>query len=175
MVRLTFHNLCCCSYTDMWMGRDMHNSSGHIDHATTARGFVDQTQHVKNAFCFCMLTLMACVNKTWQRRDIRNSYMFCQKTTASDEAIVCWYLHSYLDKWIQEFQEDEEYSAANGGQRHPKRNKGKGKHISWMSLQYYMLSEKKIQAARSGLEIPNDWDQGDFSEAIWLYNEERKG
>ena len=56
--------------------------------------------------------------------------MLCQKTSASDEAIVCWYLHSYLDKWIQEFQEEEEYSAANGGQRHPKRNKGKGKHIS---------------------------------------------
>ena len=84
---------------------------------------MDQTQHVKYAFYFCMLILMACVNKTWQRSDIRNSYMLCQKTSASDEAIVCWYLHSYLDKWIQEFQEEEEFSAANGGQLHPKRNK----------------------------------------------------
>ena len=56
----------------------------------------------------------------------------------------------------------------------PKRNKGKGKHISRMSLQYYMLSEKKIQAARGGLELPNDWDQGVFSEAIRLYNEEKE-
>ena len=101
--------------------------------------------------------------------------MLCQKTSASDEAIVCWYLHSYLDKWIQEFREEEEYSATNGGQRHPKRNKGKGKHNSWVSQQYYMLSEKKIQAARGGLEIPNDWDQGVFSEAHQLYNEENKG
>ena len=145
----------------------MHNSSGHIDHATIVQfrqgDFVDQTQHVKNAFCFCMLTLMACVNKTWQRSDIRNSYMLCQKTSASDEAIVCWYLHSYLDKWVQEFQEEEEYSAANGGQHHPKRNKSKGKHNSRVSIQYYMLSEKKIQAATGGLEIPSDWDQGVFS------------
>ena len=37
-----------------------------------------------------------------------------------------------------------------------------------------MLSEKKIQAARGGLEIPNDWDQGVFSEANRLYNEEKK-
>ena len=62
----------------------------------------------------------------------------------------------------------------NGGQRHPKRNKGKGKHNSRMSLQYYMLSEKKIHAARGCLEIPNDWDQGVFSESNWLYNEEKK-
>ena len=96
--------------------------------------------------------------------------MLCQKTSASDEAIVCWYLDSYLDKWIQEFQEEEEYSAANGGQRHPKRNKGKGKHNSRMSLQYYMLLEKKI----GGLEIPNDWDQGVFSESNRLYNEEKE-
>ena len=55
--------------------------------------------------------------------------MLCQKTV-SDEANVSWYLHSYLDKWIQEFQEEEEFSAANGGQqRHPKRNKGKGNTI----------------------------------------------
>ena len=67
------------------------------------------------------------------------------------------------------------YSAANGGQRRPKRNKGKGKHNSWMSLPYYMWSEKKIQAARGGLEIPNDWGQGVFSESNRLYNEERKG
>ena len=100
--------------------------------------------------------------------------MLCQKTSASDEAIVCWYLHSYLDKWIQEFQEEEEFSAANGGQRHPKRNKGKGKHNSQMSLQYYMWSEKKIQAARGGLEIPNAWDHGGFSEANQLYNEEKE-
>ena len=113
-----FTTLCCCSYTDQWMGRDMHNGSGHIDHATIEQfrqgDFADQTQHVKKAFCFCMLTLMACVNKTWQRRDIRNSYMLCQKTTATDEAIVCRYLHSYLDKWIREFQE-EEFSAAKQG------------------------------------------------------------
>ena len=36
------------------MGRDMHASSSHIDHATIAQfrqwDFVDQTQHVKNAF-----------------------------------------------------------------------------------------------------------------------------
>ena len=32
-----------------------------------------------------------------------------------------------------------------------------------------MWSEKKIQAARGGLEIPNDWDQGVFSEAHRLY------
>ena len=100
--------------------------------------------------------------------------MLCQKTSASDEAIVCWCLHTYLYKWIQEFQEEEEYSAANGGQRHPKRNKGKGKHISRLSLQYYMLSEKKIQAARGGLEIPNDWNQGVFSESNRLYYEEKK-
>ena len=100
--------------------------------------------------------------------------MLCQKTSASDEAIVCWYIHSYLDKWIQEFQEEEEFSAANGGQRHPKRNKRKGKHNSQMSLQYYMLSEKKIQAARGGLEIPNNWDQGVFSEAIRLDHEEKE-
>ena len=100
--------------------------------------------------------------------------MLCQKTSASDEAIVLWYIHSYLDKWIQEFQEEEEYSAENGGQRHPKRNKGKGKHISRMSQKYYMLSEKKIQAARGGLEIPNDGDQGVFSEANWLYYEEKE-
>ena len=87
---------------------------------------------------------------------------------------MCWYLHSYLDKWIQEFQEEEEYSAANGGQRHPKRNKGTGKHNSRVSIQYYMLSEKKIQAARGGLEIPNDWDQGVFSEANRLYDEEKE-
>ena len=37
-----------------------------------------------------------------------------------------------------------------------------------------MLSEKKIQAARGGLEIPNDWDQGVFSEANRLYNEDKK-
>ena len=84
------------------------------------------------------------------------------------------YLHSYLDKWIQEFQEEEECSAANGGQRHPKRNKGKGKHNSRMSLQYYMTLDRKIQAARGGLEIPNDWDQGVFSESNRLYNEEKK-
>ena len=140
------------------MGRNMHASSGHIDHATIAEfrqgDFVDQTQHVKNAFCFCMLTLMACVNKTWQRSDISNSCMLCQKTSSSDEAIVCWYLHSYLDKWIQEFQEEEEYSAANGGQRHPKRNKGKGKHNSQVSIQYYMLSEKKIPVSYTHLTLP---------------------
>ena len=66
------------------------------------------------------------------------------------------------------------YSAANGGQCHPKRNKGKGKQNSPVSLQYYMLSEKKIHAARGGLEIPNDWDQGVFSEAHRLYNEEQE-
>ena len=66
------------------------------------------------------------------------------------------------------------YSAANSVQRHPKRNKGKGKHNSRVSLQYYMKSEKKIQAARGGLEIPNDWDQGVFSESNRLYNEEKK-
>ena len=74
-----------------WEG-GMHKSSGHIDHATVVQfqqgDFVDQTQHVKNAFCFCMMTLMACVSKTWQRSDIRNSNMLCQKTSASDEAIV---------------------------------------------------------------------------------------
>ena len=101
--------------------------------------------------------------------------MLCQKTSASDEAIMCWYLHSYLEKWIQELQEEEVYSASNGGQRHPKRNKGKGKHNSRVSLQYYMLSEKKIQAARGGIEILNDWDQGVFSEANRLYNEEKEG
>ena len=37
-----------------------------------------------------------------------------------------------------------------------------------------MLSEKKIQAVRGGLEIPNDWDQGIFSESNRLYNEEKK-
>ena len=118
-------------------------SHGHATLVQFRQGdFVDQTQHVKNAFCFCML-----------RSDIRNSYMLCQKTSASDEAIVWWYLHSYLDKWIQEFQEEEEYSASNGGQCHPKRNKGKGKHISRMSQKYYMLSEKKIQAARCKVKI----------------------
>ena len=101
--------------------------------------------------------------------------MICHKTSASDEAIVCWYLHSYLDKWIQEFQEEEEFRAANGGQRHPKRNKGNGKHNSQMSLQYYMWSGKKIQAARGGLEIPNDWDQGVFSESIGSTMRKRKG
>ena len=138
MVSLTFHNPCSCSYTDQWMGRDMHNSSGHIDHATIVQfwqgDYVDQTQHVKNAFCFCMMTLTACVKRTWQRSDIRNSFMLCQKTSASDEANVCWYLHSYLHKWIEEFHEEEEYSAANGGQRHPKRNKGKGKHLSLIHI-----------------------------------------
>ena len=44
-----------------------------------------------------------------------------------------------------------------------------------MFLQYYMWSEKKIQAARrGGLEIPDDWDQGVFSESNQLYNEEKK-
>ena len=38
----------------------------------------------------------------------------------------------------------------------------------------YMWSEKQIQAARGVLEIPNDWDQGVFSESNWLYNEEKK-
>ena len=60
MVSLTFTTLCCCFYTDQWMGGDMHKSSGHIDHAKIEQfqhgDFVDQTQHVKNAFCFCMLT-----------------------------------------------------------------------------------------------------------------------
>ena len=37
-----------------------------------------------------------------------------------------------------------------------------------------MLSEKKIQAAIGGLEIPNDWDKGIFSESNRLYNEEKK-
>ena len=45
----------------------MHASSGHIDHATIAQfrqgDFVDQTQHVKNAFYFCILTLVAWVNR----------------------------------------------------------------------------------------------------------------
>ena len=50
-VSLTFTTLCCCSCTDQWMGRNMHTSSGQIDHATIAQfrqgDFVDQTQHVK--------------------------------------------------------------------------------------------------------------------------------
>ena len=82
---------------------------------------------------------------------------------------------SYLPRQVDTgVPEEEEFSAANGGQRHPKRNKGKGKHNSWMSLQYYMLSEKMIQAAREGLEIPNDWDQGVFSESNRLYYEEKE-
>ena len=43
-----------------------------------------------------------------------------------------------------------------------------------MSLQYYIETETRIQAARSGLEIPNDWDQSVFSESIRLYNEDKK-
>ena len=37
-----------------------------------------------------------------------------------------------------------------------------------------MTSDKKIQAARGGLEIPNDWDQGVCSESNRLYYEEKE-
>ena len=119
-VSLTFTTLCCCSYTDQWMEgthtapvrkrhnlkksvqskytiRDMHASSGHIDHATIAQfrqgDFVDQTLHVKNAFYFCMLTLTAWVNKTGQRSSLRTSNAVCKKTSLSllkfDQLIDC--------------------------------------------------------------------------------------
>ena len=79
------------------MGRNMHASSGHIDHATIAQfrqgDFVYQTQHVKNAFYFCMLTLVAWVNKTGQRSYLRTSNMLCQKTSLTllkfDQLINC--------------------------------------------------------------------------------------
>ena len=69
----------------------------HIDHATIAQfrqgDFVDQTQHVKNAFYFCMLTLVAWVNKTGQRSYLRTSNMLCQKTSLTlwkfDQLINC--------------------------------------------------------------------------------------
>ena len=65
----------------------LYNSTGQ------ARDFVDQTQHVKNGFYFCMLTLVAWVNKTGQRSYRRTNNMLCQKTSSThlkfDQLIVC--------------------------------------------------------------------------------------
>ena len=58
-------------------------------------------QVLKEAFYFCMLTLMPCINNEWQRAEVRLHAKLSDITSVSDEAILYWFLTYFQGKWLQ--------------------------------------------------------------------------
>ena len=128
--------------------------------------FADQTKEVKEAFYFCMLTLMPCVNNEWQRAEVRLHAKLSDITSVSDEAILYWFLTYFQGQWLQETKEEEEHKATHSDMRPPKRNKRQGKHLSTMHFQWFHDMEKELRAKRAEAITGSEWDEAVAKEAL---------
>ena len=138
-------------HTDCWIGTDQNDVVGDINESMTKKfrqgKFEDQTKEVKEAFYFCMLTLMLCVNNEWQRAEVQLHAKLSDITAVSDEAILYWFLTYFQGQWLQETKEEEEHKATHSDMRPPKRNKRQG--ISTMHFQWFHDMETEPRANRA--------------------------
>ena len=150
---------------EKWVGTNNHEDHGHIDADSVARfrqgTYESATLEVKAKWLFCMTTLMSCINSEWSRGAVMVQHLLSERTTTPEEALLYWYLVCYVqNQWVPEIEEEGEFAARNSGsgQRFPKRQKKKSKHMSWSHLHVYIKKEKEVREARMGDITGKDWD-----------------
>ena len=79
-----------------------------------------------------------------------------QHSTASDEALVSWYLICYADVWTAELEEENDHYRRNGDKGFPKRFKRKAEHYSRTKLYRYLQLEREIRTLRAD---SRGWDE----------------
>jgi hypothetical protein len=155
-----------------------HRDVAHINEEMVTQfrsgPYEDQTQEVQQAFLFCMLTLLPCINSEWQRNEARLNNLVSEKTTTSDEALLYWYLTCYEDRWVEQFDQEVQQQLDVTAQPLPKRNKATGKHFARIYFYKFLAMEKKIVEARDSTESgPKNtgygWDQAVKAEAERLH------
>ena len=133
-------------HTDYWIGRDQNDVVSDIDETMVKKfrqgKFADQTKEVKEAFYFCMLTLMPCVNNEWQGAEVRLHAKLSVITSVSDEAILYWFLTYFQGQWLQEIKEEEEHKATHSDMRPPNTISAKGSIFPLCSSSGFMTWKK---------------------------------
>lgn len=147
---------------------------GKIDEDMIAKfrvgSFHVQPENLKQAFLFCMLTLMPVISREWKRKEVHLHHLLASKVSRSDESLLYWLLTLYGEKWIEEFKEENTYQEENQGNRMPKRQKGSGSHFSRIYLYKYQDKKRELQEKWENDTTGREWDQAVLLEAKRLHD-----
>jgi hypothetical protein len=164
-------------YADLWLDTEKFNQYGKIDRDMIAKfrdgSFNDQPENVKQAFLFCMLTLLPTISREWKRKEVHVHHSLSTKISRSDESLLYWFLDLYGDKWIAEYKEEQNYQQQNNGNRLPKRQKGGGQHYSRVYLFKYNNMKAQLKDKWMNETTGKGWDQAVQLEAKRLHDLEQ--
>ena len=116
--------------------------------------YKDANPNIQRKWCHVMLHFLPCVCSNYNKWEIKINTPLSQVTSASDEALVLWFLKCYIDDWdklYEDRRQEQDLVRTN------KRRRKEGKHKSNEELGEFLDLHASIIQARQ--EKGKGWDE----------------
>lgn len=128
--------------------------------------FEDATDNIKAKWFLVMLHFLPIVNAKYTKWDVKQEKPVSKITTASDEAIIYWFIQNYVTGWEKDQADKEQQENDERQEDQPKkRRKREGKHYSRTELDQYHENCETITTAREDPIEGKGWDNALMIEA----------